>query len=193
MLDDSARIQEEDARYLRWHLKPGHPPIDPLYTKEDVSKVLRLFEPLDYGQWHELSSQFRLRFSDAGHILGSAICEMEIRDRGDFRRVVFTIVLIGYQAEHTLGRRIVERQPTIKIFDRLFPLLAHVETLNGLSAHADALDFKWWFEHLASQTGVGQAFIVHGEAKAARTLASILRDDCDEEPIIPQRGESFTV
>lgn len=370
MLADSARIQQEDARYLARRLDPGHPPVDPLYTPEHVEGVLELFEPLPYDEWHDLAKDFRLKFSDAGHILGSAICEMEIHDRGEVRRVVFTgdlgrrglpllrdprpvagcdilitestygnrihpptedvkqellriihetvvvegkvvipafslgrtqhvvyylnelsnegklplvpifvdsplsrrltsvyrrhhdvmdadvqellegdrdpfgfqgltyiatpkeskelnrrkgpfvvisasgmcengrivhhlknsvsdirntIVMIGYQAQHTLGRRIVERQPTVRIFDRYYPLKAKVETLDGLSAHADAEDFKWWFEQMASQKGIGQAFLVHGEPESAASLADLLRDNCDEDPIIPELYQSFEV
>jgi metallo-beta-lactamase family protein len=79
------------------------------------------------------------------------------------------------------------------IFDRLLPLKANVVTLNGLSAHADAQDFKWWFEHMAKETGIGQAFIVHGEPTAAQALATILHDFCDEDPIIPELYQSFDV
>jgi metallo-beta-lactamase family protein len=104
-----------------------------------------------------------------------------------------TIVIIGFQAENTLGRRIVERQPVLKIFDRLIPLKANVRVLNGLSAHADAADFKWWFEHMASQTGIGQAFLVHGEPQAARALAETIRDCCDEEPVIPTLYQTVEV
>jgi metallo-beta-lactamase family protein len=370
MLRDAAKIQEEDARYLRRHRQPGQPPVEPLYSEDDARQVSRLVEPLDYHEWHELSPALKLRFSDAGHILGSAICEMQIDDRGDFRRVVFTgdlgrrnlpllrdpelipgcdvlitestygnrihpppqdiktallriitdaannggrviipafslgrtqqliyflnelteeqllpaipvfidsplstrltdvyrghpdimdreaaswlrvdpdvfdfpaltfiqspqesaalnhrkgpfvvisasgmcesgrilhhlkhgaddprntIVIIGFQAQHTLGRRIVERRPTLRIFDRLVPLRARVEILNGLSAHADAEDFKWWFEHMAREGGIGQAFLVHGEPDATRSLAGLMRDYCDEEPIVPELYESFEV
>ena len=99
----------------------------------------------------------------------------------DFRRVI------------RWGRRIVERQPKLRIYDREYPLRAKVETVNGLSAHADVEDFKWWYEQLASKTGVGQAFLVHGEPESAQALSSILRDYCDEEPIIPELYESFEV
>src|SRR3989304_3278529 len=85
-----AHIQQEDTRYIRKHLSPGHPPVEPLYDDEHVRKVTRLFETVEYGQEHELSPEFRLRFADAGHILGSAICEMQIQDQGEMRRVVFT-------------------------------------------------------------------------------------------------------
>ena len=54
-------------------------------------------------------------------------------------------------------------------------------------------DFKWWFEGLASQTGVGQAFLVHGEPVAAQALSGLLADYCDETPIIPQLYQSFEV
>jgi metallo-beta-lactamase family protein len=104
-----------------------------------------------------------------------------------------TIVIIGFQAENTLGRRIVERQPTLKIFDRLLPLKAKVEILNGLSAHADAEDFKWWFEHMAANGGIGQAFLVHGEPKAATALAELMRDYCDEDAVIPGLYQSVEV
>jgi metallo-beta-lactamase family protein len=371
MLADSARIQMEDARYLHKHLSAPHPPVEPLYDEDDAAATCRLLETLPYHQWHDLADDVRLRFADAGHILGSAIVELEIRERGGWKPIVFTgdlgrrnipllrdpnlvegcdvlitestygsrlhppaadlkaallkiirraverqgkviipafslgrtqnvvyflnelfnegllpavqvfvdsplsknitavyrghtaemdadvlhlvrndpdpfsfggltyvstqqesmglnrrpgpfvviaaggmcengrivhhlahtvdddrntIVIIGFQAANTLGRRIVERQPKIRIFDRWMPLRADVEILNGLSAHADAEDFRWWFEHLASSgRGVGRAFIVHGEAEGARGVSQILHDICDEPPAIPQLYESFEV
>jgi metallo-beta-lactamase family protein len=65
--------------------------------------------------------------------------------------------------------------------------------LQGLSAHADAADFKWWFEGLSEDRGVGRAFIVHGETNAAEGLKSLLEEVCDEPPTVPQFGESFEV
>ena len=104
-----------------------------------------------------------------------------------------TILIIGFQAANTLGRRIVERQPYLRILNRDYPLKAQVEVLNGLSAHADRGDFEWWFGHMASQTGIGQAFLVHGEERAAQSLAKILTDCSDEPPIIPKLHQSFEI
>lgn len=371
MLLDSAHIAAEDARYLRGRLRPGHPPVEPLYEDRDVHELCKRFETIPYGKWHELAKDVRLRFHEAGHILGSAITELEILDSGEMKRVIFTgdlgrrslpllgdpvlidngcdvlitestygnrvhlpaenlkiellrilkeaceiqgkvvipafslgrtqvlvyflnelfnegrlpqipifvdsplsrkltqvhrehqgvldpeaqeqrdsdvdlfgfrgltyvaspqesralndrkgpflviaasgmcesgrvvhhlrhavgserntIVMLGYQAEYTLGRRIVERQPRIRIFDREIELRAKVEVLNGLSAHADAEDFKWWFGHLAKHGGIGKAFIVHGETESAQAVAQLLHDQCNEDPIIPQFKQSFTV
>jgi metallo-beta-lactamase family protein len=85
----------------------------------------------------------------------------------------------------------VERRPDLRILGRTLPLRARVEVLNGLSAHADAEDFAWWFKALQKSGGVGRVFLVHGEAKAAQALAKIAEDAADEGVTIPQLGESF--
>src|SRR5580704_6825387 len=90
MLKDSLHIQVEDARYLNMHRPPGAPTIEPLYGEQEVQGAIKLLETLDYADWHDLSPALRLRFSEAGHILGSAITELDIEDHGNVRRVVFT-------------------------------------------------------------------------------------------------------
>jgi metallo-beta-lactamase family protein len=104
-----------------------------------------------------------------------------------------TIMIIGFQAEHTLGRKIVERRQELRIHGRSYPLNARVEIVNGLSAHADATDFRWWFDALQKQGGAGQIFLVHGESKSSAALANIVEECSDLPPIIPQFGQSFEV
>lgn len=368
MMLDAAKIQEEDANYVNRHRSKSLKPIEPLYTMEHAQQVSKLFETLSYGEWHKLHDDLRIRFRDAGHILGSAIVEMEFRERTDIRRVVFTgdlgrrnlpvlrdpeliddceilitestyanrihpdpgdlkaallkliqeihgtggriiipafslgrtqnvvyflnelynagqlpavpiyvdsplskkltavhsrhvdildddvrkmlevdkdpflfpgltyiatqqesmtlnkqkgpmviiaasgmcesgrvvhhlkhgvtdpkniVLIIGYQAEHTIGRRLVEHLPFVRIFDHDYPLKARVETLNGLSAHADAEDFRWWCGHLGRASGISQAFIVHGEHDAAQAMAGILHDFCDHDPVVVKQFQSF--
>ena len=55
-----------------------------------------------------------------------------------------TILIVGFQAEHTLGRRIVEKAPVLKIFGEDVPLRASVEVINGYSAHADRTELGTW-------------------------------------------------
>ena len=371
MLQDSARIQVEDAKYLTRKLRGRHPPVEPLYDPEDVDGLMRKFQPLAFHKWHELGHGVELRFVPAGHILGSAITELKIREGGDVRRIVFTgdlgrrgmpllvdpepvdgadlliteclygnrvhppaqdtarellrvvrgtverkgrvivpafslgrtqqivyflndlfhagelpripifvdsplasrltkvfrrydhtmdedvqeslrsdddvfgfdtltyvgsqresiglnnregpfviisasgmceggrvvhhlkhavdheentICLMGYQAPHTLGWQIANRQRYVRIFDREIALKAHVEQLSGLSAHADAEDFRWWFqESTKGGHSFGRACLVHGEEDHAQALAEILRDYCDEEPLVPQFGEKVVL
>jgi metallo-beta-lactamase family protein len=104
-----------------------------------------------------------------------------------------SILIIGFQAEHTLGRKIVERRQELRIHGRSYPLRANVEIVNGLSAHADASDFQWWFDELQKKGGAGQIFLVHGEFKSAAALATIVEDCSDLPPVIPQFGQSFEV
>ena len=92
---------------------------------------------------------------------------------GDARN---TILIVGYQAEHTLGRRIVERQAEIKVFGEMVPLRAQVEVLNGYSAHADRTELQTWLDATrASSPDFKEVFLVHGEAKAQDALAELLR------------------
>lgn len=370
MLRDSARIQQEDARYANRKRECGDPEIQPLYDEDDVRKISRSFEYVAMGEWHELAEDMRLRLRPAGHILGSAICELDLLENGDWKRIVFTgdlgrrdkpllndpetvercdvvitestygnrvhpdagdvkaelqrvicnaairsgrvvipafslgrtqlivyllnelrnenalcrvpvyidsplatrlteiyrdhqkemdddvretlkfdddifdfdgltyirsrdesmalnrvegpfvvisasgmcengrvvhhikhavgdarntILIIGFQGRHTLGRQLVEQRDTVRIFGRPYSRRCHVETINGLSAHGDAEDLRWWFQDLQRNGGAGQAFIVHGEQKPAEALAKLIEDCCDERPVIPQFGDSFEI
>ncbi len=83
------------------------------------------------------------------------------------------ILIVGYQASGTLGRRIVERQPRLRILDDWFDLRAEVEIFNELSAHADRNDFESWFHETGG--GIDRAFLVHGEPPAMRALAPLLQ------------------
>ena len=89
-----------------------------------------------------------------------------------------TILIVGFQAEHTLGRRIVERRPTLKVYGEDVPLRANVEVLNGYSAHADRGELRRW---LTAVRGSGSrnlaVHLVHGEPAAQDGLAEILRGD----------------
>jgi metallo-beta-lactamase family protein len=89
-----------------------------------------------------------------------------------------TILIVGFQAEHTLGRRIVERRPAIRIFGDEIPLRARVEVLNGYSAHADRGELVRW---LAAVRGPDArplpVYLVHGEPEAQTALRDRLVQD----------------
>lgn len=76
LLLDSAHLQEEDARHANQHGYSRHDPAEPLYTTEDAQAVLKLFRTVPYGESFHVGD-FLLRFSRAGHILGSASLRIE--------------------------------------------------------------------------------------------------------------------
>jgi metallo-beta-lactamase family protein len=89
-----------------------------------------------------------------------------------------TVLIVGFQAEHTLGRRIVERQPVIKVFGEEIELRASVEVLNGYSAHADRTELAAWLAEVRrASPRLSRVHLVHGEPKAQDALAEKLRAD----------------
>ena len=100
-----------------------------------------------------------------------------------------TVVIVGYQAQHTLGRRIVERNERIKIFGRKYELLARVKTLNGFSAHADVDDFRRLLGPIAK--GLKAAFVVHGEHTQLSAMQEILTEAGCPNVEVPAAGDRF--
>ena len=103
------------------------------------------------------------------------------------------VALIGYQGRGTTGRAIAEKREFAEIRGQRVPIRCHVEQFGGLSAHAGADDLKWWYEAMASDGGIGRCFLVHGEPDVAAKFAALVRDECDEDPVVPERGESFAL
>lgn len=86
-----------------------------------------------------------------------------------------TILIVGFQAEHTLGRRIVERQSMIRIFGEEVPLRAQVEIINGYSAHADRTELTTWLDRVkATSPRLGPVWLVHGEAEVQDEYSTAL-------------------
>ncbi len=94
MLRDSAKIQTEDAEYKqKRHAKEGRRgpfPEQPLYVDADVDRCLPLFREVHYNQPAVVLPNVKAIFHDAGHILGSAMIELEVTEAGKLQRLVFS-------------------------------------------------------------------------------------------------------
>jgi metallo-beta-lactamase family protein len=91
MLEDAAYLNEKEAeRYNRQRLRNGQRPMEPLYTQDDVYTTERHFKAIDYGEQVDILPGVMLRLHDAGHILGSAIVELELQEGDLVRRVVLS-------------------------------------------------------------------------------------------------------
>ena len=89
MLADSAHIQETDASYeTKKNLRHSGAEVEPLYTTEDAAAVMELFRPCKYGEIMMVDDGLSVRFSDAGHLLGSSFIELFIEDCGQMRKLV---------------------------------------------------------------------------------------------------------
>ena len=91
MLADSAAIQESDAEWqTKKNQRAGLPPAEPLYTAEDAAGVMKLFKPCRYGEINLVDEGLSLRFTDAGHLLGSAFLEVFLREGETQKTMVFS-------------------------------------------------------------------------------------------------------
>ena len=99
MLKDSAHLQEADAEIEnRKRARKGLRSIEPLYTQIDVERVMKQFHGIEYGVWQRLTERMSVRLHDAGHILGSAIVELQVRAPDRERILVFSGDLGQYGA-----------------------------------------------------------------------------------------------
>ncbi|HZK02480.1 MAG TPA: MBL fold metallo-hydrolase, partial [Anaerovoracaceae bacterium] len=91
MLKDSGYIQEKETEWKnRKNERAGRPLVEPLYTVKDAEVALRHVEPVLYDQLIEPSKDVKVVFNDAGHILGSAIIELFVKENGESSKLVFT-------------------------------------------------------------------------------------------------------
>ena len=91
MLPDSGHIQEMEIEWKnRKRLRKGEKALPPLYTAEDAAKSIEIFTPVQYDQLIEIDENIHVRYNDAGHMLGSAIIEVWIKEEGEQKKIVFT-------------------------------------------------------------------------------------------------------
>lgn len=90
LLPDAGELQEEEAAHANAHGYSKHSPALPLYTAADAVACLKYFVRLVYGRRHKVTPDIWLRFTDAGHILGSSIAEVWLDDGVNKRKVVFS-------------------------------------------------------------------------------------------------------
>jgi metallo-beta-lactamase family protein len=99
-----------------------------------------------------------------------------------------TVLFAGFQAEGSRGRRLLEGEPTIRIFGEDVPVKCQVRVINGLSAHADQSELLRWLRNFKESPKM--TFITHGEIESATTFSKKI-EEMGWESIIPEYLESF--
>jgi metallo-beta-lactamase family protein len=100
-----------------------------------------------------------------------------------------TVLIVGYQAGHTLGRRLEEGAKQVRILGEEYQVAAEVVALHAYSAHADRLDLLRFYEGMREKPG--RIFLVHGEERQSEALAVALREKGAPEVKVPALGERF--
>ncbi|HMQ00266.1 MAG TPA: MBL fold metallo-hydrolase [Cyclobacteriaceae bacterium] len=100
-----------------------------------------------------------------------------------------TVLFVGFQAAGTRGRRILEKESTIRIFGIDVPLSCEVKEIKGMSAHADKSELMRWMSSIKDSPK--QIFVVHGETESSQALAQSIQDELKWNALVPQYLESF--
>jgi metallo-beta-lactamase family protein len=113
-----------------------------------------------------------------------------------------TVLIVGFMAQHTLGRRILEQgeayaaagrsgdAPVVKILNKEYPLKAHVEKIGGFSAHGDRNELLHFLK--ASNLRVKKIAVVHGEEDQSVAFAELLRKN-GYDARVPMVGQTFEI
>jgi metallo-beta-lactamase family protein len=104
-----------------------------------------------------------------------------------------TVLIVGYQAQHTLGRRLVEQRPRVKIFGVERERRAEVVVLNGFSAHADQKDLIAYAQGTAARGALERIALVHGDPKPQKILAELLMAKGHRRVAIPAAGDRLDI
>jgi metallo-beta-lactamase family protein len=100
-----------------------------------------------------------------------------------------TVIIIGYQAEGTRGRKLLEGAKEIKIYGKYYEVKANIVEIESLSAHGDQKDLlKWLFE---LENKPEQVFLVHGEAEALAELSIKIREKYGFDCVVPKMNQEF--
>jgi metallo-beta-lactamase family protein len=100
-----------------------------------------------------------------------------------------TVVIVGYQAEGTRGRKLLEGAKDVKIHGKYYPVLAKILEIEGLSAHGDQKDLLNWLSELENKPK--KVFLVHGENQAADELRIKIQEQYGFECSVPLMGQEF--
>ncbi|MGA2581244.1 MAG: MBL fold metallo-hydrolase [Bryobacteraceae bacterium] len=102
-----------------------------------------------------------------------------------------TVLITGFQAQETLGRKLVEKMREVRVFGEPVTVRAEISSLDELSAHADQGELMEWLKPLAPH--LKKVFLVHGEPAQSQALAGLIRSRYGIDVVAPSRGESFSL
>jgi metallo-beta-lactamase family protein len=166
------------------------------YYDEEASAIVdRGFDPFNMPNLtFTPSTQESIRINEqsgpAVVIAGNGMCtagRIKHHLKHNLWRPGASLVIVGFQAGGTTGRRIVEGKKQVRIFRENVAVRARVFTIGGFSAHADQSDLMTWVSHFA-ESGP-RVFVVHGEMKASEALAGKIREVHGLEAIVPRWKE----
>ncbi len=167
------------------------------YDEEASALVDEGFDPFNMPNLHftpttEESIAINKKAGPAIIIAASGMCtagRIKHHLKHNLWRLGASIIIVGFQAQGTTGRRIVDGEKKVKIFGEDVAVKAKVFTIGGFSAHADQAGLLKWASHFKKPRP--KVFVVHGEPKASEALAAEINKNFGMEAYVPKWRESF--
>jgi len=101
-----------------------------------------------------------------------------------------TLIIVGFQAQNTLGRKLVEKQNPVNVFGKPYNVKMEVKTMNTFSAHADRNDLLSFAKNIK---GIKKTMLVHGEEQSINALKLGLQEEGLQDIVIPSQGETIAL
>jgi metallo-beta-lactamase family protein len=169
------------------------------YDKEARVIVDQGFDPFDMPNLHftpttEESIAINKKPGSAIIIAASGMCtagRIKHHLKHNLWRSGASIIIVGFQAQGTTGRKIVDGEKKVKIFREDVAVKAKVFTIGGFSAHADQKDLLEWVSHFTEPRP--KVFVVHGETTASEALATMIREKFRMDAYIPKWKERLSL
>lgn len=169
------------------------------FDKETAAHILKHHDPFGFNQIRYIQSTndskaLNEKEGTYAIISASGMCEAGrilhhlANNIEDSRN---TILFVGFTAEHTLGRKIVDKKPEVRIFEKFYKLRAEVAVLESFSAHADGNELIKYISQFDS-TIMENIFLVHGEPERSEILKQQIAEK-GYNSVIPKRGEIFNL
>ena len=189
----ATHITEVYKKYPQYYNKKA---IDEIHSGDDVFNFPGLRFTLSAKESKEINDSPRPKIIIAGSGMsqGGRIVHHEARYLQDPKN---TLLIVGYQAEGTLGRRIADGQREVDVLDQPVNVRAKVKQISGYSAHADQFYLMDWIKNFQKSCyikdkedcSLKKVFVVQGELAPASVLASLIRDELGIESAVPEMGE----
>jgi metallo-beta-lactamase family protein len=156
----------------------------PLEACREMCKDIKLIESIQETYKLAASPQPKIIIAASGMATGGRILTYFVQYLGNESS---TILLVGFQAEGTRGRALLEGAKEIKLYGKMFPVKAQIENIEGLSSHADQDGLIDWISNLSSTPD--KIFIVHGEHDSSVALKEKIKEIYDWNAAIPKLNQ----
>ena len=176
-----ANVLDVFERNLSWHKLP-------LAECKEMCKDIKLIRTIKETYDLAASGHPKIIIAGSGMASGGRVLTYFVQYLGNSSA---TVMLVGYQAEGTRGRALLEGAIEVKLFGKYFPVKATIENVEGLSAHADQRGLIEWLSKLKSSPT--EIFIVHGEQDASLALKEKIKEVYNWNASIPKLNDEVKI